>query len=341
LALLALAAGAVLVALHLASARLGGAGLWPGEGEALAAGFAASTDAALLGWNALYLVAGSHLGLLPYLLPLLLLALSWERGEGRTGLLVGVLLTAVLVTVGRPFDFAGAPPAAGNRLLLPVYAALWCGAVRPVRPWAVAAIVAAAAAFLWPLWLGPRQAISRLDRLPTIAARALLPYETTQRGLPGTEESRGEIWLRVAGLADPGPAGSAGRSGAPLPSAPGGPSGPTRLAGDAPARLLVSSPRPLAALKLAFGRRAPSRLEVGGGEAGETLFRPDGGVGFRVELGEPRARHPMWWSPEEPQSLYLLELRLPGAPPEPIGFRLEPVYPGEGAEAPVGEAGAR
>ena len=273
-------------------------------------------DWRLAGWNALYFVAGRNVGILVSFLPLVLLALAFRADPARRWLLATTALIAALFVVLHPFDFYGGPGALGNRLFFPLYGALWATAARPARGAPALVVLALGAALLWPLARAPL----RHPLLPGggyrhasgIAARHL-PFETSQRQLPGVPE----VYAGGARLKfldeEAWPSGADG--------AGGGSS--ARLLGGAEAELLLVSRAELGSLLLEFERQASSQLEVGGGELGETILRPDGGVAFEVLLGEPRIRHPVWWS-EEPHHFYFLALRLPGARPVPIAFSLAP-----------------
>ena len=96
---------------------------------------------------------------------------------------------------------------------------------------------------------------------------------------------------------------------------------------------MLINQRPVQSVLLDFDGQAGIELEVEGGELGNTVFRGDGGIGFEVLLGESDRRHPVWWSRQE-QSLYDLRLRLPTAPPFPIGFRLSVVESAGGGGSP-------
>ncbi len=269
-------------------------------------------DPAIRGWNLLYFLAGRHVGVLPYFLPLLLLGLAQRGGAKSTdeedsggdgsGALVnaaGAVALAFVVLV--PFDFFGGPGALANRWFLPLYGALWLLPRRSLHPAWIALTALVAGLFLWPLWGAPRA--FPLDgsgslRYPAALARRLLPYETTGRSLPSAGEAmRRQVWARALGPAT-GSAGDGWR---------------LTLTPDGRGRILVASPYAAEAIFLEFGPGSPTELEVEGGEAGTTIFRPDGSAAFQVLTGRPRARHSMWWGPDR-LYLYELELAMPGAP---------------------------
>ena len=279
-------------------------------------------DPRLLGWDALYFLIGRNVGVLPYFLPLLLGIVAYRPGRGRRLIPWAVLAAAAGIVLVRPFNFYGGGGAIGDRYFLPLYPALWFLAARAPRravAWALAA-TAVAAPFLWPLWSHPRafpvEADGRYSYVSP-AARRLLPYETTQSHIPGGDDAAHDgLWVKRLNDA-------AGRIGEA-----------ESLVGGETGEFLVGSPRPLAALLMVFDPRATTHLEVGGRTYRPSLLRPNGAVVFRVDPGSPRAVHPMWWS-RAPWYLYQMDLRMPGAPPEPIGLRM---LPAAGPAAGSGEA---
>lgn len=304
LALVAGAAATLALATLLAASHGGWgdvAGLTPRPGLLL--------DGGLLGWNALYFLAGRDLGVLPYFLPIVLCFLAAGGERGRRALLLVVLLVAVGFLLLRPFDFASAAgsDALGNRAFLPLYAALWFLAARPAPAlWAFLAL-ALAAPFVYPLWLHPAPEAGGWPARVSEAARLLLPYETTQATLPGGQEEHHDgLWTR---LLDP----DLGRIGEA-----------ESIKGDETGELLVASRVRLRGLVLPFDPRAPTRLHADGQELRPSLLRPDGAVVFQVPLSRPRAKHPTAWSGGADVYFYEVTLRLPGAPPVAIGFRALP-----------------
>lgn len=263
-------------------------------------------DPRLVSWNLAYLLGGRHVGLLAGYLPAVLLVACRRRGDGRSGLLLGVAAATLVVTLWEPHDFWGGPQAAGNRWFLPLYGALWFVPRRLPRLRWLVLFAALAGLLVWPLWLRPRRAA------PGVFAplARYLPYETTQRHLPAVADWGG-TGVRLRSLA---PA-LREQEGTPVLDPAAG-----------PAELLVASEQPLEALYLELGPRSGSEIEVAGGEVGETLFRPAGGVRFEIRLGEPRARHPMWWGDGD-HFLYLLRVRMPDGPdrPVPVAIRARPV----------------
>lgn len=256
----------------------------------LAPSLAFEADPGLFVWNAVYFLVGRHVGVLPYFLPVLL-ALLAARGD-RWALGLGAALAAVGFLVAHPYDFAGFGGGAGNRHFLPLYAALWFLAAKPVRSgWAVA-IALLAAPFLLPFpWIAER-------------VQAWLPYEATQRELPGAWISQGGLRIKPTS-----------------PSVWRAPRGSDfRIAGSQPGELVIASPAPLESLALTFDRNAPTRLRAKGQELRPILLGSDGSVTFEVPLGSGRV-HPMWWTGGS-HHLYTLSFRLPDAPIKPIAFKV-------------------
>jgi hypothetical protein len=259
----------------------------------------------LWAWNLLYLAAGQSVGIVPYLLPGLLGLLTWwgrPPGAARWTLLVAVAATAFGFFVLRPHNFYGGGASLGNRYLLPVYPALWFLPTRPLKPAWLLVTAAVAAPFLWPLWTAPRA--FPLDpqgafRYVSRAAWDLLPYETTQNHLkPGGAQPDVEhhgLWLK--------PLTPSVRVGTGV--------GPLHLeTGLGPGELLVGADHALERLDLVIETGAPE-VRIGGARV---IGEDDRGAGrrrLRLELERPRARHPMWWTPED---FYLYWLRV-----EPAG----------------------
>ncbi|HBL25548.1 MAG TPA: hypothetical protein DD490_01800 [Acidobacteria bacterium] len=270
-----------------------------------------SYDLKLLGWNSLYFLVGRNVGLLPYFLPLLAGFFAGTRDRGRWAIPLAVGLAVLGFFLLRPFNFYGGGGAIANRYFLPLYPALWFLAGRPLRlPWAVP-LLALAGVFLHPLWRHPTAfpigEDGRYRHVGSVAER-WLPYETTQSHIPGGQDfAANGVWIKLLSHSVYRPEGAEA----------------LRLVGDNRGEILVGSPEPLHGLALRFGRRAPSRLEVGGRELRPLILHPDGGVTFEVPLDHARAVHPMWWTADD-YHLYELDLRLPGAPPVPIELEIRP-----------------
>jgi hypothetical protein len=316
--LAALAAGAAGLLLVTALVQRGAGGGWTAFEAPWPAILDLETglDARLQGRNALYLLAGRHVGLLPYFLPLLLpLAVATGR-RGRWALVPAALGALVALSLLRPFDAFGAGPAAlGARAFLPLYPALWFVAGQPSkrpgrRALAAVAIAALAGPFLWEIWKAPRAyplGPAGHPRWVAPLAADRLPFETTQETIPGppAHDHRG---LRLRFLNDAAAAGSGGA---------------LTLDGARRADLLIASAERIDSLVIEFERRAPSKIEVMGAELVESLFRGDGRVAFGLKLGAPRAVHPAPWR-EGDVDFYELRIRLPDAKPVPLSFTLSP-----------------
>ncbi|HYG62663.1 MAG TPA: hypothetical protein VEL74_08780 [Thermoanaerobaculia bacterium] len=262
----------------------------------------------LAGWNGLYFLAGRSTGVLPYFLPLLLGFAAYRGDRGRWAILLAVVAIAAGFLLLRPFDFIGGEGAIANRLFLPLYAALWFLAARPVRVLPALVVIILAVPFLYILWSHPAAvALAGEPRSYTSpVAERWLPYETTQRHAPGRALFQNALWLKLLDRDLWTPRGADS----------------LRLLGGA--ELLAGSSLPVQVFVLELDANAPSRLEIGGQELRPVLLRPDGSLAFEVPAGEPRAVHPLWWSRGEDYYLYDLDFRLPGAPAGPIRFRVLP-----------------
>ncbi|MES1240616.1 MAG: hypothetical protein ABUT39_03260 [Acidobacteriota bacterium] len=260
-------------------------------------GLRPTLDAGLLLWSGIYFLIGRSVGLLPYFLPALLAFAAFRSDRGRWALLAAAGLGALAFLVLRPYDFAGVGGGVGNRLFLPLYAALWFLPGRPLRAsWAVVT-AALAAPILFPIWTHPAA--------PEPSRLALwLPYEATQKDLPGDWISYGGIRVKPTS-----PNVWRAERGSDL-----------RIAGDETGGLVAASVEPLEGLVLDFDRNAPSRLIANGQELKPTVLRPDGSVSFEIPLGSART-HPMGWSGGDAH-VYQVSFRLPEAPAKPIGFRI-------------------
>jgi hypothetical protein len=243
-------------------------------------------DPRLLAWNAVYFLVGRNVGILPYFLPVLLALLAAHKDRWALGL--GAALAAIGFLLAHPYDFAGFGGGAGNRLFLPLYAGLWFLAAKPVRSaWAVV-IALLATPFL----------------LPDLSVAKRLPYEATQRELPGAWISQGDLRIKPTS-----------------PSIWRAPTGSDfRIAGGETGELVIASPAPLEFLELEFDRNAPTQLQANGAEVRPTKLGADGSVTFPVPLGSGRV-HPMWWTGGA-HHLYTLRFHLPGAAFEPIAFKV-------------------
>ncbi len=260
-------------------------------------------DPALYGWNLAYLVAGRNFGLLVWYLPALLLIATYRPGTRRGWLLAAVAAGTLALPLISPHDFAGGPRAVTNRAFLPLYGALWLLPVRvPRRHW-LALTAIAAGLFLWPAWRAPLATAAGSVR-PAFEERSLasfLLYETTQEGAPAFARWQGTGVLSK----------SLG------PALRDGDDGPVFAAAGGRAELMIAAERPLETVLVDFGPRAGSELEVTGGRAGDTVFRPDGGVRFEIALDGASRRHPLWTG-DRRHHVYLFEFTMPDAPERPL-----------------------
>lgn len=254
-------------------------------------------------WNLAYLAAGRHVGLLLYFLPIFALvasALAVRRPIVWGG--IAILLLFLLLS---PFNFFGGPEALGNRAVVPLLL-LVAFAVRPsIELWPAVAAGLAGLALILPVWTGidlrPRELQGRalID-----AVRTRLPFETSQRYLPAAGEAiRRGLLIRATndGLL------------------PGTRTADFVLKAGAEGSLMAAATGSLESLDFEFGPGAGSTLEVAGGEVADLLFRPDGGVTFRVTPNAARVRHPLWGSEAE-SSFYMLELTIPSASGDDLPF---------------------
>ncbi|MFQ5525938.1 MAG: hypothetical protein ACE5GX_06705 [Thermoanaerobaculia bacterium] len=272
------------------------------------------TRLGLWSWNSLYLVAGEHVGLVPYFLPIVLALCCLRMDRVRLALLLAVVLAVAAFFFYRPFNFYGGGAAIGNRYFLPLYPAVWFLVARRPRDsilaWGPLVVALAAAPFLWPLWAGLGSyplSSEQSYRFVSPAARALLPYETTQSHLkPGGQEDvlHRNFWIRVL---SPGARVDAER---------------IWVRSNEWAELLLAFNGPRETLALVGPESGRATLELATGKILDS--EPGEGITtYRLRLPDERARHPMWWTWES-LSLYRLRFRLAGAPPdEVIGLYLE------------------
>ncbi len=272
--------------------------------------FSWGLDPRLWAWDVIYLLVGRSIGILPYFAPLLLLGAGALAGLRRPFLIASVVW-GLAVVIWHPFNIFGGEGAIANRLFLPVYGALWMLIGPPRRQTAVFALasVVLAAPFLWPLWASPWSypiAPQEGYRHVTKVARALLPYEASQRRLPGGDVAE-HNGLTIRFLTHRGWAETHRNR--------------LVIDGKGPAELLVASLTPLDTLRLDFGKEAPGQIEIRGAALRERLLQPSGGISFRVEPRSWLRHHPMWWSPE-PHWQYRLTVELPEVPDRNLGFQL-------------------
>lgn len=259
--------------------------------------FRVNSDAKQATWNSFYFLAGRHVGLLPYFLPVALGFLAFRRGEGRGALIFAVLASMALFLAMRPFNFYGGGGAIADRYFLPLYPALWFLAARPSRAGWPLLVTALATPFLLPLWTTPRA--FPIDpaggyRYVSDFARRWLPYETTQSHLkPSGREDlvHNNLWVKLLTNTL-----RAEEDGARLV-----------LAAGRPGQFLLGSPTPLEGVRV----EATGSLEANGTAVPGT-----------VRFSQPRAVHRMWWTEGAPWYLYQIRLESKGG--EEVSFRIFP-----------------
>jgi len=152
-----------------------------------------------------------------------------------------------------------------------------------------------------PLWLGlgahPRSLRSTAVVTP-VASR--LPFETSQRYIPVS----GEVVSRLL-LVRPVKGGIELGSGPRLGQAQ------FVLRGGRRGELMVAAAGPLAFLDLEFGAGAGTELALEGGVVKDLLFRPDGGVTFRLKVEDALIRHRVWGR-DGLHEVYMLKFSMPG-----------------------------
>ncbi|HSL82365.1 MAG TPA: hypothetical protein VLF66_06280, partial [Thermoanaerobaculia bacterium] len=267
----------------------------------------------LWAWDALFLAAGRHLGLLPYFLPLLLPFAAFEGARGRAAVPLAVAVALAAVVVLRPFDLAGTTDPVAAAFFLPLYPALWFTAGRPVRPAWVVLVAALAAPFLYPAWLAPRASAAGGAGYASAVAREVLPFETTQATLPGVADiHHGPLWLRSSG-------GDVRE----------GPGGTLRFPAGREAELWIGCAVELPALRLELpggSGPVPTQAGIGGARLLQTVLSPDGGTTFVLDPGSPDRSHRVVWS-TGPYAFYHLTVTFPGdASAGPVPARLVPVF---------------
>lgn len=295
------------------------AGEWPQTVRRLAAfhwdgapRFSWGLDPRLWFWDGVYLIAGRSIGLLPYFAPLLVLPIVGSLAGFRRPLALAAVAWALSVVVLQPFNIYGGEGALANRLFLPIYGALWMLiATASRRRLMIAALLAPvlAAPFMWRLWTSPRDyPIDRGQGYRHVAplAQRLLPYETSQRRMPGGDAAS-HNGLMVKFLSERGWAETR--------------RGRLRIENGEPLELMIGSSQPLDFLRFDFGGDAPGEIEVAGGKLKERLLMAGGGISFRVEPRGHR-RHATWWTPEA-QWLYCLALELPATNDKALAFEIQ------------------
>jgi hypothetical protein len=292
------------------SAGLAAAGADPG-----ALGLHSRLEGSLWGWNALYLLVGRHGGALFYLAPAILALAYTASGRGRAGLGGALLLAVVAALWLQPFTLFGAPWSLGPGALVPLFPALWFLLARAPSRWALAALWLWSALFLWPAWLSPltspvAEGGQRPWQAPYLSPWA--PFETTQAGLRHSREAAAGALRLVPLSASVRPAAGPGR---------------LMFVGDRWAEVLVESPRALAGLNVELGESGASLPEIRGGELGEVMLRPDGGVEVLVRLPRAAAVHSVLGR-EGRAHFYRLAVLVPDGPRREVSLRIAGIAEG-------------
>jgi hypothetical protein len=258
-------------------------------GIAAGVGFASGNLAALLDTpglvpavalrNLLTLLAGPRFGLVWIALPIVVIAVvGIERG--LRSLLAVPLVAGLWLLVVMPFSWSAAPATLVGPWPLAL-AALWWVVPGTLPRRLLIGVLVLGHLSVAGFWGSPLAGWH--DRLATPLAR-WLPWETTQPAMPGeTEIVSGDLLIRSL---DPHL----------TPTATG-----ALMAAAGRSRLLVASPVALERLRLDMSADAPSTLPLRGATAGDTMFRPDGGVTLFADVRDPIAVHPnaagetTWW----------------------------------------------
>ena len=258
-------------------------------------------------WAGLEFSLGGTFGVLPWFVPvILLLALHQFRGAGAPVVWGGALSCATLIVLW-PLDWLPSAARLGSGWFLPVYGAMFLTPARPARKWQLTVTALVAAVFLVPHWWGLLPGVEGMAMHQTTPVTRFLPVETTPSAAVGPRFSVGVIdaWSpdldtdRGAWLIEGGEWGT----------------------------LVVTSRLPVERVWLDCGGQAGTDIEVRGAEAGEIMFRADGGVGFALQLSGAR-RHVTAFD-ADPVHVHTVRFRLPAAPDAPIRVRLqEHMFPG-------------
>ncbi|MCP4203833.1 MAG: hypothetical protein GY769_18090 [bacterium] len=245
-------------------------------------------------WNAVYSLGGRHVGMAAAFLPLVLFAAT---GRWRRGLLWAAAGgAALLALVLDPFNFFGGPEALSNRRMVPVLILCFFAVRAAFSAWPGFLAGALGIAIVFPLWadLGghPRSLNANAVAAPVAS---VLPFESSQRYIPTPGEAVSRLLL--IRLTDDG-------------IEPG--SGETQfvLRGGKKGSLMIAAADRLAYLDLEFGASAGTELELEGGVVQDLLFRPEGGVTFRLSLGDALIRHRVWGR-DGLHRVHMLEFSMP------------------------------
>jgi len=157
--------------------------------------------------------------------------------------------------------------------------------------------VLVAAPFVWPIWRDPRGYPLRSNRTYAFVSNTafrFLPYETTQSHLKPAGRSDVEhngMWIKFLT-----PSLRPNREGTAL-----------LLDRGTCGELLVGSSKPLRAIDLQLLGEQDETIEVLDGASVALDESTSEGRHLRLDLGKPKARHPMWWTWND---VYIYELKL-------------------------------
>jgi hypothetical protein len=255
------------------------------------------TSLSLWGWNSLYFLVGRDIGLLPYFFPVVVGLIGWPKRWVYWSLLAALLASIAAFFLYRPFNFYGGGGAVANRYLLALYPVFWFMASRRIKLRHIIITVLVAAPFVWPLWRDPRGYPLRSNRTYAFVSNTafrFLPYETTQSHLKPAGRSDVEhngMWVKFLT-----PTLRPSRDGTALLLDRG-----TR------GELLVGSSKPLLAIDLQLRGAQDETIEILEGASVARDETNSEGRRLRLDLGKPRATHPMWWTWND---VYIYELKL-------------------------------
>ncbi len=250
-------------------------------------------------WNGVYTLGGRYVGVATAFLPLVLFAATgrWRRGV----LWAAAAAVALLALILDPFNFFGGPEALGNRRLLPALIVCLFAVRASLSVWPALLAGSLGIVMISPLWLDlgahPRS-LRTAAVLAPVAAR--LPFETSQSYVPVSGEAVSRLLL-VRPVQD----------GIDLGSGLGSGQAQFVLRGGRRGELMVAAASPLAYLDLEFGAGAGTELTLEGGIVKDLLFRPEGGVTFRLDVEDALIRHRIWGR-DGLHEVYMLKFSMPG-----------------------------
>ena len=221
----------------------------------------------------LYTLVGRNVGILPYFLPLLLGFLAFQGDRGRWAIPLAVARRAARLpgaaavqllrrrTARQPLLPAALPGALVRRR-----AARRARSGRRSSPSSPppSCCRSGSAPTAYPI------AESGEYRVVSALARRWLPYETTQASVPGQQVAVGNgLWVKLLNHN----------------VWPTGKGDGLRIAGSAPAHLLLGSPKRLKGLDVELDKNGPSHLRVGDNDLRPVLLEPNGSVVFEIAMG--------------------------------------------------------